>query len=77
MKPSSEHLEWLMWHDRDVVLMNPAIPLNVFLPPEEGYGHVNIVIAKDRNGLNNRVFFCKGGSVGHEDVCECIEYEGV
>lgn len=59
-KPVDQRLEWLMWHDRDVVLMNAQIPLSVFLPPR-GFEHVNLLVAKDRNGLNNGVFLVKVG----------------
>ena len=60
-KPSDQRLDWLMWHDRDVVLMNAQIPPSIFLPPEDTFGHVSLVVAKDRNGLNNGVFFVKVG----------------
>lgn len=75
-KPSDQRLEWLMWHDRDVVLMNAQIPLSIFLPPR-GFEHVNLVVAKDRNGLNNGLFFCQRGTVVDEDVCERVECEGI
>lgn len=34
----------------------------MFLRPGDTFGHVNLVMAKERNGLNNRVFLVK---VGH------------
>lgn len=66
-KPEGQRLEWLFWHDRDVVLMNPNIPLDVFLPPSDGSGegghggfeHINAIVTRDRNGLNNGVFFVR------------------
>jgi hypothetical protein len=57
-KPSNERLQWLFWSDRDTVLMNPNIPLEVFLPPQ-GFGHINLLVTRDRNGLNNGVFFLR------------------
>lgn len=61
-KPESERLKWLLWHDRDTILVNPQIPLNIFVPPEEkGFGHVNLLVTKDRNGLNNGVFMVRVG----------------
>lgn len=60
-KPEDQRLEWLFWHDRDVILMNPHIPLGAFLPPEEDFGHVNLLVTRDRNGLNNGVFFVRVG----------------
>jgi hypothetical protein len=58
-KPESERMEWLFWHDRDTIVMNPNIPLDIFLPPEPEFAHVNILVTKDRNGLNNGVFFVR------------------
>lgn len=58
-KPASQRLHWLMWHDRDTILTNPSIPLTIFLPPEPAFASVNLVVARDRNGLNNGVFFIR------------------
>lgn len=52
-KPEKEREEWLFWFDRDTVILNPCIPLHIFLPPEDD---INIVISNDFNGLNNGVF---------------------
>lgn len=58
-KPSDQRLQWLFWSDRDTMLMNPNIPLEAFLPPEPDFGHVNVLVTRDRNGLNNGVFFIR------------------
>ncbi|CAN9128025.1 hypothetical protein AA0119_g5752 [Alternaria tenuissima] len=55
-KPAAERLEWLFWHDRDTILMNPKVPLQVFLPPVQD---VHLVVTNDRHGLNNGVFFIR------------------
>jgi hypothetical protein len=55
-KPAAERLEWLFWHDRDTILMNPNVPLEVFLPPNQD---VNLVVTNDRHGLNNGVFLVR------------------
>ncbi|PVI02386.1 glycosyltransferase family 34 protein [Periconia macrospinosa] len=61
-KPEPQRLKWLLWHDRDTVLMNPQIPLDIFVPPEDkGFGHINLLVTKDRNGLNNGVFMVRVG----------------
>lgn len=42
--------------------MNPNVPLDVFLPsegPDGGFGHINLLVTRDRNGLNNGVFFIR------------------
>ena len=31
-KLEPDRLEWLLWHDRDVVLLNQQISLDIFLP---------------------------------------------
>jgi len=60
-KPKDQRLQWLMWHDRDTVLMNPQIPLHVFVPPEPDFANINLLVTNDRNGLNNGVFMVRVG----------------
>ncbi|KIW19115.1 hypothetical protein PV08_03407 [Exophiala spinifera] len=57
-KPMGERLEWLFWHDADLVLMNSNIPLEIFLPPPE-FSHIHHIVANDLNGLNAGVFFLR------------------
>lgn len=58
-KPKSQQLEWLVWVDGDTVVMNPNIPLEIFLPPDPEWGHINAVMTNDHRGLNNGVFFLR------------------
>ncbi|KAK5073247.1 hypothetical protein LTS08_004333 [Lithohypha guttulata] len=58
-KPEANRLKWLMWVDGDVVVMNPNIPLEIFLPPEADWDHIHAVMTNDHRGLNNGVFFLK------------------
>ncbi|PSN60102.1 hypothetical protein BS50DRAFT_507207 [Corynespora cassiicola Philippines] len=58
-KPEDQRLKWLMWHDRDTVLMNPQIPLDIFVPPESQFSNIHLVVTNDRNGLNNGVFMVR------------------
>jgi hypothetical protein len=60
-KPPDQRLQWLLWHDRDTILMNANVPLEIFLLPVEEFGHVNLVVTRDRNGLNNGVFLVRVG----------------
>lgn len=46
------------WGDADSVILNPNIPLSLFLPPAD-LSHVNFVGTRDWNGLNNGVFFLR------------------
>lgn len=47
------------WFDGDIVLMNPKIPLEIFLPPEDGWSHIHALVTNDHRGLNNGVFFLR------------------
>jgi hypothetical protein len=59
-KPESERLDWLFWVDADTVVLNPYVPIEIFLPPhlpefEETY----LLYSNDWNGLNNGVFLVR------------------
>ncbi len=58
-RPEAERLKWLVWVDGDVVIMNPNIPLEIFLPPEGEWDHIHAVMTNDHRGLNNGVFFLR------------------
>lgn len=58
-KPLEERLEWVLWHDRDTVLMNPQLPLDIFVPPSPAFNHIHFLVTNDHNGLNNGVFLCR------------------
>ena len=66
-KPLSERLDWLFWHDADILLMNDLIPLEAFLPPPTPqWTHVNLLAVNDLQGLNDGVFLLR--------VCEWSVY---
>ncbi|KAK4985235.1 hypothetical protein LTR50_006083 [Elasticomyces elasticus] len=58
-KPRIARLEWLFWHDADLVLMNSKILLDVFLPPEPEWAHIHLLCSNDLNGINAGVFFLR------------------
>ncbi|KAF4548500.1 Hypothetical protein D9617_27g044670 [Elsinoe fawcettii] len=58
-KPEDDRIQWLMWYDADTTLMNPKLPLEAFLPPEDQWSHIHMVVTNDKNGLNNGVFFLR------------------
>lgn len=58
-KPEQDRLHWLFWVDGDIVLMNPNVPLEIFLPPEPAYADVHCVTTNDHRGLNNGAFFIR------------------
>ena len=54
-KPKAERLQWLFWVDADTVILNPYVPAEIFLPPED-WSEVHMLVSHDYNGLNNGVF---------------------
>ncbi|KAL3420061.1 galactosyl transferase gma12 mnn10 family protein [Phlyctema vagabunda] len=57
--PEEERLQWLLWNDADIVIMNPNIPLDIFIPPSPEFDNVNLLVTNDRHGLNNGVFLIR------------------
>lgn len=45
------------WVDADLVILNPLVPLEIFLPPAWDFEHIHFVGNKDQNGLNTGTFF--------------------
>jgi mannan polymerase II complex MNN10 subunit len=57
LKPKQERLEWIMWMDRDVIVLDACRPLSVFLPPAgPEFDHINLITNHDAGGLNAGVF---------------------
>ncbi|KAL4887657.1 cytochrome P450 [Aspergillus karnatakaensis] len=57
-RPAAERVEWLMWVDADSIILNPAIPLDLFLPPvSPSLSHIHLLATKDHKGLNTGIFF--------------------
>lgn len=50
------------WFDLDVLVTNPNIPLETFLPPVEGFEHINMIITEDAYMLNSGTFFVRVNS---------------
>lgn len=57
-KPEATRLHWLMWFDADTLVINPLIPVEAFLPPQNLEG-INLLVTEDWNGLNNGVFLLR------------------
>ncbi|OJD30651.1 galactosyl transferase gma12 mnn10 family protein [Diplodia corticola] len=57
-KPAESRLQWLLWVDIDTIVLNPCVPMQAFLPPDD-LKNVHMVVTKDWNGLNNGVFFVR------------------
>lgn len=61
-KPEPDRLQWLFWFDSDIVLLNPHIPLSLFLPPTANtakWNHLRAIVTQDHKGLNTGVFALK------------------
>lgn len=58
LPPYFAQLTICSWVDADTVLLNPKIPLEIFLPPES-FTHIHLLLTTDPHGLNNGIFFIK------------------
>ncbi|KAH7564338.1 hypothetical protein BM1_01385 [Bipolaris maydis] len=60
LKPNNTRLEWILWIDRDAIIMDPCRPLSSFLPPDTPeYANVNLVVNRDAGDLNAGLFLFK------------------
>ncbi|RMD41363.1 hypothetical protein DV735_g3765, partial [Chaetothyriales sp. CBS 134920] len=57
-KPMGERMKWFMWVDADSAIVNPLLPVEIFLPPE-GFHEIHFLGNKDQNGLNTGIFFLR------------------
>lgn len=46
-KPPDNRLDWLLYSDSDVLVTNPAMPLEAFLPPSPEFDDIQLLIAED------------------------------
>jgi len=62
LKPEAERLEWMMWIDRDAIVLDSCRPLSSFLPPnEKEFENVQLITNNDAFGLNAGVFIFRVG----------------
>ncbi|PHH62673.1 hypothetical protein CDD81_6819 [Ophiocordyceps australis] len=75
-KAPNDRLEWLFWIDADSVIINYNTPLDIFLPPShvEELAHINILVTKDWNGLNNGIFGLRVGPYAAELFASIVAY---
>ncbi|KEY64702.1 hypothetical protein S7711_02901 [Stachybotrys chartarum IBT 7711] len=75
LKPADKRLQWIMWADRDTIILDQCRPSASFLPsyfttpsgsaedgdvPEEDEGREkNLLVTEDWNGLNNGIFLLR------------------
>ncbi|KAL4993741.1 hypothetical protein BDV10DRAFT_198068 [Aspergillus recurvatus] len=72
-RPVNERVEWLMWVDADSIVINPLIPLELFLPPSTLDG-IHMVASKDHKGLNTGIFFLRVHEWSVRVLIETIAY---
>ncbi|KAI9836350.1 MAG: hypothetical protein M1838_005076 [Thelocarpon superellum] len=54
-KHPNERLQWLLWFDERALVMNPNIPLEIFLPPPE-FTDIHLVLGQTPLGFDSGVF---------------------
>ena len=61
-KPPTLHTtnQSFRWVDADLVLINPGVPLETFLPPPD-YANIQFLGNRDEKGLNSGTFFIRVG----------------
>lgn len=60
--------------DADTVIINPSIMLSIFLPPSD-FKNINLLIAKDSNGLNTGTFFIRVCKQSYNLLNRIMTYE--
>lgn len=71
-KSEDKRTQWLSWFDSDIIVMNPYVPLDIFLPPEKDFGHINFMFTNDHNGLNNGAFFIRVSEKSVKFLVDCL-----
>lgn len=60
LKPAAQRLEWIMWTDRDAIILDACRPLSSFLPPSDpAFDKIELIVNNDDSGLNNGIFLFK------------------
>ncbi|KAI9375783.1 cytochrome P450 [Aspergillus egyptiacus] len=72
-------VEWIMWIDADSILLNPSIPLEIFLPPASAspsasLDDIHLLATKDHKGLNTGIFFLRVHPWSVKLLIETIAY---
>jgi len=67
----TKEYDWIFWSDSDIVLINPNIKLETFLPVD---GDINFIATADHNSLNAGLFFIKVNSWSLNFLMRAISY---
>ena len=58
MEKGDQGAKWLMWFDADSAVVNPALSLDIFLPPDD-FDDVHLLVSQDQSGFNAGMFFIR------------------
>ena len=58
MEKGESGAKWLMWYDADSAVVNPALPLDIFLPPGD-FDDIHLLASQDGSGFNAGMFFIR------------------
>lgn len=64
------------WVDADSMVVNPAIPLEIFLPPDD-FPDMHLLATKDQNGFNAGMFFIRAHKWSVNLLASAMTLEGV
>jgi hypothetical protein len=67
------HAEHFRWVDADSVIMNPLLPVEIFLPPED-FDDINMLVTRDLGGLNSGIFFIRVHKMSVRLVARSLTY---
>jgi len=60
LKPANTRLEWIMWIDRDAIILDACRPLSSFVPPNDpAFDKIQLIINQDAYMFNAGVFMFK------------------
>jgi len=68
----TKEYDWIFWIDGDVMLANPNIKLETFLPEDE---KVNFIVAADHHGLNAGAFLIRVNSWSLNFMIRTLSYQ--
>ncbi|KAF4591706.1 galactosyl transferase GMA12/MNN10 family protein [Ophiocordyceps camponoti-floridani] len=80
-KPADERLQWIFWADRDSIVVDPCRDVTDFLPQsaleEDSVSdkhQINLLIAKDWNGINAGIFLLRVGEWGIDFLNDVLSF---
>jgi hypothetical protein len=69
----SQPLAFPRWVDADSIIINPTVPVEIFLPPHD-FANVHVLATKDQNGLNTGIFFVRVHEWSIKMIAKALPY---